>query len=265
MKGEKAKLVKMALQNAEKELQDLAAVQASGSAMLHQLQKRLRLERLPNRIECFDNSNLSGTEPVSAMVVFENGQPVKADYRKFKVKTVEHQDDYAYMAEILRRRYDPQNSAALLPDLLVVDGGKGQLNIAVAVLRELDLSGRFDVIGIAKKDEAKGETEDKIYKPGRTNPIRLGRDHELLLFLQRVRDEAHRFVITFHRQRRSKRSIQSVLDAIAGIGPKRKAMLLTHFGSVEKIRAAAEKEIAALPGMSEKVAAAIKESLAQQP
>jgi excinuclease ABC subunit C len=265
MKGEKAKLVKMALQNAEKELRDLAAAHASGSAMLHRLQKRLRLERLPNRIECFDNSNLAGAVPVSAMVVFEKGSPVKADYRRYKIRTVEHQDDYAYMAEILNRRYGKKDSVEPLPDLLMVDGGKGQLNIAVSVLRKLDLLGRIDVIGIAKKDETKGETEDKIYKVGRANPIQLGRDRELLFFMQRVRDEAHRFVITFHRRQRSKRTLQSILDTVAGVGPKRKAMLLSHFGSLEKIRAAADKDLGELPGMSEKIISAIKEALAEQP
>jgi len=143
-----------------------------------------------------------------------------------------------------------------------VDGGKGQINIAVSVLKELNIEADFEIIGIAKKDETKGETEDKIYKPGRANPVNLGREGDLLFLLQRIRDETHRFAITFHRKRRSKRSITSALDAIPGIGRKRKKTLLKHFGSIKKIRAATLEELSALPGMNRKAAEAVRQRLA---
>jgi excinuclease ABC subunit C len=143
----------------------------------------------------------------------------------------------------------------------MVDGGKGQLNIALAVIRELGLANEFDVIGIAKKDEKKGETRDKIFKPGRANPLSFGREGELLLFLQRIRDEAHRFAISFHRIRRKKKSMQSVLDTIPGIGKKRKAALLHRFKSVKNIRAADIEEIRALPGFNLKVAESVHQAL----
>jgi excinuclease ABC subunit C len=215
------------------------------------------MERLPRRIECFDNSNISGTQAVAGMVVFENAKPNKSFYRKYAIKTVTEQDDYAYMAEVLKRRFGKGEDSKPYPDLLVVDGGKGQLNIAVAVSKELELTGVFDIIGIAKKDEAKGENRDKIFKPGRANPLNFGRDGDLLLFLQRIRDEAHRFAISFHRSRRKKISLQSALDTIPGVGKKRKAVLLEHFKSVKNIRAADAAEISKLPGFNRAVAESI--------
>ena len=172
----------MAEQNAGNELKNLIEDRLSDQTLLLRLQKQLNLARLPVRIECFDNSNISGTQPVSGMVVFEHTRPKKSDYRKYRIKTVSEPDDYATMAEVLKRRYGRGEDSAPLPDLLMVDGGKGQLGIAVSVLDELNLTGRFDVIGIAKKDDMKGETQDKIYKPGRLNPMNLDRDGNLLLF-----------------------------------------------------------------------------------
>ena len=150
------------------------------------------------------------------------------------------------------------------PDLLVVDGGKGQLNIAVSVVKNLKLFGKFGIIGIAKKDDKKGETEDKIYKYGRINPVNMGKRGDTLLFLQKIRDEAHRFAISFHRQRRSKSFIHSELDDILGIGKKRKKILLTHFKSIEKIRTATVDEISALPGMNKMVAQSMLGELLQK-
>ncbi len=256
-RGEKVKLIKMAMENAEKEHCSQVELADSRKILLEKLQRRLHLDRLPLRIECFDNSNLAGTEPVSAMVVFEHGRPLPSGYRKYKIQTVSQPDDYGAMDEILRRRFSKIDESDPLPDLLMVDGGKGQLNIAVSVLKSLHLDGKFDVIAIAKKDDAKGETEDKIYKVAQANPVMFGNDKDLLLFLQRIRDESHRFVITFHRRRRTKQSLRSVLDGIAGIGPKRKRLLLSHFGSIENIRAASNEQIAALPGINMKMAAAI--------
>jgi excinuclease ABC subunit C len=260
-RGPRVHLIHMAEQNAAHELKTIVEDRLSDQGLLLRLQKQLGLSRLPVRIECFDNSNISGTQPVSAMVVFEQTRPKKPDYRKYRIKTVSEPDDYATMAEVLKRRYGKGDEMMPFPDLLMVDGGKGQLGIAVSVLNELHLSGRFDVIGIAKKDDLKGETLDKIYKPGRLNPVNLDRDANLLLFLQRIRDEAHRFVITYHRARRGAAAIRSVLDTIPGIGPKRKQALLRHYGSIKAIRAASIEELSEAPGMNRKTAEMIRSRL----
>jgi excinuclease ABC subunit C len=260
-RGPKVQLIHMAEQNAANDLKNLIEDRLSDQTLLLRLQKQLGLARLPVRIECFDNSSISGTHPVSSMVVFEHTRPKKSDYRKYHIKTVSEPDDYATMAEVLNRRYGKGDDAAPLPDLLMVDGGKGQLGIAVSVLDALNLSGRFDVIGIAKKDDLKGETQDKIYKPGRLNPVNLDKDGNLLLFLQRIRDEAHRFVITYHRSRRGAAAIRSVLDTIPGVGPKRKQALFMHYGSIKAIRAASLDELSQAPGMNRKIAEMIQNRL----
>lgn len=260
-RGEKTRLVEMAGQNAAKELTERIAAGAHATDALMRLEKRLRLARFPQRIECFDNSNLAGKQPVSSMVVFHGGEPDKSSYRLFRVQRGDTPDDYATMSEVLRRRFEKNRSDMPLPDLLVLDGGKGQLNIAVSVLRDLGLEGHFEVIGIAKKDVERGESQDKIYKPGRSNPVQFGKDADLLLFLQRIRDEAHRFAIAYHRKRRGKEAVQSEMDEIPGIGRKRKERLLRHFGSVEQIRGANVEEIAAIPGIHRALAETIKEHL----
>jgi excinuclease ABC subunit C len=260
-RGEKAQLVAVAIHNAENELKSLIASRSAEMDLLLRLQNKLKMVRLPERIECFDNSNISGTQAVAAMVVFEKARAKTSFYRKYRIKTVTEHDDYAYMAEVLKRRFGKGEASKPYPDLLMVDGGKGQLNIALAVTRELNLTEKFDIIGIAKKDETKGETRDKIFKPGRANPLSFGRDEDLLLFLQRVRDEAHRFAISFHRKRRRKISLQSALDTIPGVGKKRKAALLQHFKSVKNIRAADPEKIGALPGFSRSVAESIQKAL----
>ncbi|MBW2167484.1 MAG: excinuclease ABC subunit UvrC, partial [Deltaproteobacteria bacterium] len=209
-RGEKTQLVKMAAHNAQNSLKDLTASTDAALDICIRLQKRLRMDKMPERIECFDNSNISGTEPVAGMVVFENGKPNKSLYRKYKIKTVDEQNDYAYMAEILTRRYGKGEKSKPYPDLLVVDGGKGHLNIAVSIIKKNKLEKNFEIIGIAKKDADRGETNDKVYQPGRANPVNFGREGDLLLFLQKIRDESHRFAISFHRKRRDKKSIHSV-------------------------------------------------------
>jgi excinuclease ABC subunit C len=260
-RGEKAQLVAMAIHNAENELKSLVASRSAEIDLLSRLRNKLKMERLPERIECFDNSNISGTQAVAAMVVFENARAKKSFYRKYRIKTVTEHDDYAYMQEVLKRRYNKGEASKPYPDLLMVDGGKGQLNIALAVTRELKLTEEFEIIGIAKKDETKGEPRDKIFKAGRANPLNFGKDEDLLLFLQRIRDEAHRFAISFHRKRRKKISLQSALDTIPGVGHKRKAALLRHFKSVKNIRAADPAEIGALPGFNHSVAESILKAL----
>ncbi len=260
-RGEKARLVSLAVQNAEKELSDTVAAINAGEQMRIRLKARLKIQQVPHRIECIDISNIQGVEPVAALVVFVNGKPKPSFYRKYRIKTVKAPDDYASMAEILNRRFGKGEESKPYPDLLMVDGGKGQLNIADRVLANLKIERSFGLIGIAKKDDKKGETEDKIYLPGRVNPVKFGPDGNLLLFLQRIRDEAHRVAITFHRRRRDKRSMQSALDAIPGVGKKRKETLLKHLGSIKKIRAATFEELNALPGITHAVAASIKSHL----
>jgi len=260
-RGEKVRLVKMAAENAAARLRDLQAGLDENRRLLERLQKRLGLERLPTRIECFDNSNLLGQSPVAAMVVFRNGRPDKSAYRKYKIKTVTQPDDYQTMAEVLRRRYDPEKTDAPWPELLMLDGGKGQLNIGRAILREMDLEDHIELIAIAKKDDTRGETRDKIYKPGRVNPINFSHQEDLLLFLQRIRDEAHRFAITFHRHNRRKAAVHSVLDDIKGVGVRRRTMLLNHFGSVAAIKKATLEEITVLPGIHRQLAREIKKAL----
>ena len=259
-RGENAQLVKMAAHNAQNSLKDLTASTDAAIDISVRLQKSLRMDKMPERIECFDNSNISGTEPVAGMVVFENGKPNKSLYRKYKIKTVNKQNDYAYMAEILTRRYGKGEKSKPYPDLLVVDGGKGHLNIAVSIIKKFKLEKNFGIIGIAKKDVNRGEINDKVYQPGRANPVNFGRAGDLLLFLQKIRDEAHRFAISFHRKRRDKKSLHSVFDTVPGIGKKRKEILLKHFGSFDKIRKATLEELESIPGIDRKIAEELKKN-----
>ncbi len=260
-KGDKLKLLNMAIANAGKELSEKIRQALGNKEIIEGLKKKLNMEKNPVRIECFDNSNLAGTNPVAAMVVFKNGRPDKKSYRKYIIKTVLKGDDYGYMEEVLSRRLKKEKTKTALPDLLMVDGGKGQLNIALRVIDELGLSGRFAVAGIAKKDEKKGEVSDKVYLPQRANPVVFGAQGKLLLFLQQIRDEAHRFAITFQRSKRAKDSMSSALDRVPGVGKKRKAMLLKHFGGLKKIRAATVHQISELPGITRQMAKDIKKSL----
>ena len=275
-RGEKAGLVRMADQNAEKGLKEQLDAAMAEQELLDRVQRRLVLERRPERIECFDLSHLGGSEGVGSMVVFERGRPSRAAYRKYRIKSAPGRDDYAMLREVLTRRYKkvdalrgvgpcPSGPEAgqPLPDLLMVDGGKGQLNMAIAVLKALQLSGSFDLIGIAKKDPERGETKDKIYKPGRKNPLNLKKDTDVLLFLQRIRDEAHRAVITYHRKRRLMTCRRSVLEEIPGIGHRRRMRLMKHFGSLKRIKAASVEELAAVPGMTRQAAQAVLETLKQ--
>jgi excinuclease ABC subunit C len=259
-RGEKAKLLAMAMRNAENELKELLAARNAETQLLLRLQKKLNLSRMPQRIECYDNSHIGASQAVASMVVFERGKPRKSAYRKFKIKADSIPDDYAYMNEVLSRRLaklKTQPDSGSRPDLIMVDGGRGQLGIARAVVKDLALEDQFDIIAIAKKDEKKGQTQDKIFKPQRTNPIAFGKDADLLLFLQRIRDEAHRFAITFHRKRRTRAALQSELDVIPGVGKTRKAILLKHFKSVKKIREASIEQLKALPGIPFSTAEAI--------
>ncbi|MFP4345933.1 MAG: excinuclease ABC subunit UvrC [Anaerolineales bacterium] len=241
---------------------------------LTQLQQALDLAQPPVRLECYDVSTTQGVEVVASMVVFEHGVPKKSHYRRFKIRTVQGQDDFASMREVLSRRFDrwrritegelrgTRGSQAWvkLPDLLVVDGGKGQLGMAVEVLEAFDLQEKVPAIGLAKRHE-------EIFVPGRSTPIRLDPADPAILLLRRIRDEAHRFAITYHRQRRRKRGLASQLDAIPGIGPVKRKALLKHFGNLHAIRTATVEQLLEVPGISSALAAGIKsyfEMLAQE-
>jgi excinuclease ABC subunit C len=235
--GEKAQLIKMAEQNARIQLKEhqLLRQKQEEARIPHSVQTLktdLFLPTMPRRIECFDNSNLQGTDPVASMVCFIDGQPRKSEYKRYMIKTVVGPDDFASMREIIMRRYgklDPESDA--LPDLVVVDGGKGQLSSAVEALHAIGMFGKFPIIGLAKRLE-------EVFFPGDTHSIIIPKTSSSLKLLQRVRDEAHRFAITYHREKRSKRTIASELDDIPGVGPRTREKLIKHFGSVKKIREA---------------------------
>ena len=269
-RGEKRALTAMASKNAELTFRARQDREQSQQAILEQMQARLHLRNFPRRIECFDMSNIQGTNPVGSMVVFTDGEPNKARYRKYQVKTVEGPDDFASMYEVLSRRYTRALEEDDLPDLIMVDGGKGQLNIAQAVLWELGMEGP-DLISIAKSRlkaregaEEKERTEERFFLPGRKNPVLFPQNSPVLFLLQRVRDEAHRFAITYHKARRAKATFRSALDDIPGIGPKRRRLLLQHFGSVKAIANASPETIQEVGVLSSKLAHTILQSLRKE-
>ncbi len=216
--------------------------QTSSERILRTLQKDLNMEDLPIHIECFDNSNIQGSDPVASCVVFKNARPSKKDYRKFNIKTVEGPNDFASMAEVVYRRYkrlvDEQSG---LPQLVIIDGGKGQLNAAVQSLKKLGILEKVTIIGIAKRLE-------EIYFPGDPIPLYINKKSESLKLIQQARNEAHRFAISFHRDKRSKGMFDSELSAIVGVGPKTANKLLKTFGSVKRIREAKIEDLAVLIG-----------------
>jgi excinuclease ABC subunit C len=262
-RGRKRDLVTMVAQSAQENLEQsrlkfLSDEQRMTAAMT-ELAEALDLPRMPRRIECFDISTLHGTNSVGSMTVFEDGRPAKKEYRRFTIKTVAGTDDFAMMREVTSRRFRRANDEeddgkwSKLPDLVIVDGGKGQLSAALAGLNDVGWTGQ-SIVALAKENE-------ELFLPGNPEPIILPRDSQALFLVQRVRDEAHRFAITFHRQKRSKSSFSSRLDEIPGLGPKRKQALLRKFGSLKAIQAADTEELAAVPGMTRSVAELIKTSL----
>lgn len=242
--GDKKKLVELSLKNAlyfKKEKLSRQSIQPNES-ILKILQEDLKLQELPVHIECFDNSNIQGTNPVASMVCFKDGKPSKSNYRKFNIKTVIGPDDFASMKEIVGRRYSHLLRENLsLPNLIVIDGGKGQLSAACEALKEIEIYGKIPIIGIAKKLE-------EIFFPGDSIPIHINKKSPSLKLLQHLRDEAHRFAITFHRQKRSKASIESALDKINGLGPKTRDKLMREFGSVTRLKECSEKDLTDLIG-----------------
>ncbi|MGH2632124.1 MAG: excinuclease ABC subunit UvrC, partial [Tepidiformaceae bacterium] len=290
-RGEKKRLVELACDNA-KEALDMMRVRWLADTnktehALEQLREELALPEVPHRIECYDNSNIQGTSPVSSMVVFIDGRPAPNQYRRFRVKTVVGADDFATMQEIMRRRFTraarevaeaedsraaanaaeqavlngtpsplppgPSDDAWGLPDLVIIDGGKGQLSAVVQVMRELGVY-EIPTVGLAKRFE-------ELFVPDEDVPVILPRGSEALFLVQRIRDEAHRFAITYHRQVRGKTQIQSALDAIPGVGPKRKKALLKKFGSIRAIREAEVEEIASTVGFTRALADKVKEGV----
>ena len=247
-RGDKRKLLLISLKNAEQyrteKLKMMEKLNPEQRAMrtLTTIQKDLHLPELPRHIECFDNSNISGAHPVAACVVFRNAKPAKKEYRHFNIKTVEGPDDYASMREVLTRRYSRLLSeGADLPQLVVLDGGKGQLSAGIEVLDSLGLRHQIAMIGIAK-------SLNEIYFPGDSLPLYIDKNSETLKVVQRLRDEAHRFGIAHHRNKRSKGQVASALDNITGVGEKTKQMLLRHFKSVKRIKEAPEEQLAQVVG-----------------
>ncbi|MGH3049613.1 MAG: excinuclease ABC subunit UvrC, partial [Gaiellaceae bacterium] len=266
-RGEKRRLQELAQQNAALALESETFVtetkRARRAAALEELREALNLESLPLRIECFDISNTQGQEIVGSMVVFEDGVAKKSHYRKFAVRGIEGPDDFAAMEQVISRRFarlsaDPgsddwNESFASPPNLVVIDGGKGQLSAALAAMQELDLP-RVAVIALAKRIE-------EVFVPGRSTPILLPEHSAGLQLLQRIRDEAHRFAITFHRTRRDAAARISVFDQIEGVGPARRRALLQHFGSAERVAAASREELEGVPGVPAKTARRIYDQL----
>jgi excinuclease ABC subunit C len=258
-RGEKRRLQELATQNAglslesdvrQSERRRLRRVEA-----LEELREVLNLESLPVRIECFDVSTIQGEAPVGSLVVFEDAAPKKAHYRKFGVRELQGQDDYAALAEVVARRFarrrtiadeDYDESFAALPNLVVIDGGKGQLAAALGAMQQFDLP-RVAVIALAKREE-------EVFVPDRADPIILDRHSTGLQLLQRVRDEAHRFAIGYHRQRRDAAARESLFDELRGVGPARRRALLRHFGSAERLVAATEEELEGVPDLPPKTA-----------
>jgi len=256
-RGDKVRLVDLANENARvRYLRETDEAERHQSAMA-QLADVLELPEPPERMECFDNSNLQGTHPVAAMSVFVHGRPVRREYRRYRIKTVVGADDYASMREILERRFRRGLRDGILPDLLVVDGGKGQVAVAVAVLQDLGLHEQA-VCGIAKPRTERGrgdrDATDKIVLPHRKDPLRLGRNHPALRILQHLRDEVHDTAIRYHRKVRQRANLSSVLDEIPGVGEKRRLALLRALGSADRVADASVDQLAAVPGIGRALA-----------
>ena len=264
-RGTRKKIMDLVAKNSSKGLNDLSLSLVNFNRdhnTLKDLQERLELPKLPNRIECYDISNISGTNSVGSMVVFNGGKAIKSEYRKFSIKTVDQIDDYMMMKEVLLRRFSNYKESkgkgasskwAQCPDLVLIDGGKGHLAVAVQVMLELGIS-EIPLSSIAKQNE-------EIYTPQIKGPIILPRSSQALYLVQRIRDEAHRFAITFHRNKRSKSMIYSSLDSIVGVGPKKKQQLISRFGSLKGIAQADIMDLISVPGITKELAIIIKQSV----
>jgi excinuclease ABC subunit C len=255
----KKELIDLAEENAATVLQEqgvrLQADEKEKINALSELASYLGLPKAPERIECFDISHIQGAETVASMVVFENGEPNKNEYRRYKIASTEGKpDDFKSMQEVTAKRYQNSKNEKPFPDLIIIDGGKGQLSSALSVIRAVTDT---PVISIAEEFE-------HIFREGMSEPLILPPYSQSLYLMKRIRDEAHRFAITYHRKLRSKRNLVSVLDHVAGIGPKRRKALWDHFGSLNKIKAASLDELALVKGMNKNAASAVKNFFSAQ-
>jgi excinuclease ABC subunit C len=265
LRGLKRELVDLAGKNAAAALRERDEKQASVETLLGELHKRLHLSRLPRRIECYDISTIQGRFSVGSGVSFLDGAADKKRYRHYRIRDVEGQDDFAMLREVFLRRFrDEAIQKDGLPDLVVVDGGIGQLNATQEIINELGLDGRFDLVSLAKsrvasavESAAISRSDERVFLPGRKNPVVLRQNSAALLLLAAIRDEAHRFAIEYHRTLRSKGGIASGVEQIPGIGAKRRTALLTHFGSLQRLKEAGVEEIAAVEGMNRKLAESV--------
>ncbi len=267
-RGEGRQLLTLASHNAANYLLSEMPKATDPVPALARLQKILGLKSFPHRLECVDISNFRGQFPVGSLVVFRDGEPAKSAYRRYRIKDVSQIDDPAMMAEVLRRRFTHATESQTLPDLLVVDGGKAQLNQAMTVLKELELVNLVPVVALAKKQRATGQVEleagDRLYLIGRKNPVLLKNDPPIHFLLSRLRDEAHRFALSYYQKRHRKSTLQSRLDEIRGIGPKRRRDLIQCFGSVNQLAKASVEEINQVPGISRKLAEEICSALREE-
>ena len=265
-RGPARKLMDMARENARVRHEAAGEERRQLERATIELRKRLQLDHLPRRIECFDISHIGGTDTVASMVVFQDGKPYKRGYRTFTIRDVEGVDDYAAMREVMVRRLHRTERGWALPDLLLVDGGKGQLGVALSAATEVELE--VPLAALAKPDAGEirrnPEATDKVFLPGRKNPVRLPAHSAGMHLLQRVRDEAHRFAVHHHRKKRRKRTIGSALEAIPGVGTGRRKTLLRHFGSLRALRVATAAQIAEVPGIGPTLAEAIAAALAKE-
>ncbi len=263
-RGQKVELVELATANARESFRERGSRREARQGVLEELRQKLHLAKPPQRIECFDISNVQGTSSVGSMVVLSDGEPDKAAYRRFRIRTVSGADDFASLYEVLQRRLRRGLEEGLLPDLILIDGGKGQLGVLTRVLEELGLAGQVDAVGIAKsrvlanvKGKAVERSEERFFLPGRKNPVLLRQGSPALFLLERLRDEAHRFAIGYHRKLRGQAALASTLEELPGVGPARRKALLRHFGSLKQIRSASLAQLQAMPGLPAALALAI--------
>jgi excinuclease ABC subunit C len=262
-RGDKRALIDLAARNAKNSFEEKQLAARAQVDLLEQVRAHLKLSKTPNRIECFDISTHQGDRTVASMVVFEGGEPNKQRYRRYSIKRVEGQDDFASMREALMRRFTRAIAEGDLPDLVLIDGGKGQLGVATAVLKDLAIED-LDAASIAKAraQEGGGHSPERFFRPGRANPIILPQHSPVVHLLARVRDEAHRFAITYHRERRRRGTIRTSLTDISGVGPALARRLLNKFGSIARIRGLSAEDFVEVRGISERLAAKIVDHLA---
>jgi excinuclease ABC subunit C len=264
-RGPDARLLDLARENADVAMADHRRRERTGEAEARELQAVLSLAARPRRIEAFDISNFQGDQPVGSMVVWEEGRMKKADYRKFAIKTIQGANDFGMLYEVVSRHYARvQDRGGPWPDVVVIDGGRGQLSAAIDALRAIEIQvgeGGLAVIGLAKE---RGEKGERVFLPGASEPVALEPAAASTRLLQRIRDEAHRFAISYHRAVRHRRLAQSRLDAVVGIGPAKKRALLARFGSVERLAEASEADVRSVPGMTDVLARLVLRALRQR-